>query len=47
MLLDSNLLIEDFPRSDIGKCESLFRQLEPCTGLARGQQCSWFGENVK
>ena len=47
MLLGSNLLMDDFPRSEKQTCKTLFRQLQPCTGLEVGEQCAWFGEDVQ
>jgi hypothetical protein len=47
MLLGSNLLMDDFPRSDEKTCKTLFRQLQPCTGLEREKRCEWFGKDVE
>ena len=47
MLLGSNLLMDDFPRCDEVISKTLFRQLQPCTGLELGKPCEWFGEDVE
>ena len=47
VLLGSNLLMDDFPRSDNNTCKTLFRQLQPCTGLELGEPCEWFGKNAE
>ena len=47
MLLGSNLLMDDFRRSGEETCKTLFRRLEPCTGLELGERCEWFGEDVE
>ena len=57
MLLRSRPLMDDFPRLHIEECASLFRQLDPCTGIdlgkkglhrkaAFGEVWSWFGRYV-
>ena len=38
MLLRSRLLMDDFPRLHIGECASLFRQIDPCTGIDVGKK---------
>ena len=56
MLLRSHLLMDDFPWLDIAECASLFRQIDPCTGIDRdkrglqhegrlGEVRSWFGKH--
>ena len=47
VLLGSNLLMDDFPRSDDNTCKTLFRQLQPCTGLELGEPCEWFGKDAE
>ena len=48
MLLDSNPLMEDFPRHDMKECVDLLRQMDPCFGLEGGNnECQWFGEDLE
>jgi len=37
--------MDDFPRREKEVCKTLFRKLQPCTGLELGEQCTWFGED--